>query len=518
MKIQALITTCAAAMLAGMFSLPASADPQDKWRNHWHNDSRKLRDKVTLEKIRAHQFALQKIADRNKATRASGTPGYDASAAYVKRTLQRRGYRVVEQVFEFPFFQELSDPILQLTQPALKDYVLDTDYGTMDYSGPGDVTAVLQQAGGIVLPPTPTPSSASGCDPADFNGFVPGNIALIQRGTCTFAAKAANAAAAGAAAVIIFNEGQPGRTDNFGGTLGGPVTIPVLSASFAVGEELAGYASATVRVKTDTLSEIRPTTNVIAETRWGRGDRVVVVGAHLDSVLEGPGINDNGSGSATTLEVALQMARGSFKTRNKVRFIWFGAEESGLLGAEYYVANLTDEERAKIFLNLNFDMIGSPNAVRFVYDGDGSDTPDAGPDGSAAIEQVFLDYFSRKSLPNEATAFDGRSDYGPFIDAGIPAGGLFTGAEVLKTVEQAAIYGGEAGTAFDPCYHQACDDFNNVGTLGLRTLDEMSDAVAHAVITLGNRKDDIKAPPAAKAKVARVSKESRLYRGSKLQR
>ncbi|NJM30846.1 MAG: M20/M25/M40 family metallo-hydrolase, partial [Rhizobiales bacterium] len=414
------------------------------------------------------------------------------------------------------------DPVLQQTQPNIKDYVLDTDYGTMDYSASGDVTAVLQNAGGIVIPPNPAPppNSASGCDPADFTGFVPGNIALIQRGTCSFAQKVENATAAGASAAIVFNEGNPGRTDNFGGTLGAPVTIPVLSASFAVGEELAALASPTVRVKTETLSEIRNTVNLLAEKRHHRhsnSNRVVVVGAHLDSVFEGPGIHDNGSGSAALLEIALQMQRGGFRTRNAVRFAWWGAEESGLLGSEHYVTNLSDEERAKIFANLNFDMIGSPNAVRFVYDGDGSDTPDAGPAGSDVIEDVFLDYFAAKGLANKPTAFDGRSDYGPFIDVGIPAGGLFTGAEGLKTAEEAVIFGGEAGIAYDICYHQACDDINNVGSLGLKTLREMSDATAHAIITIGNRRDPL-VPPAARARVSRVELDNLPYRGGHLQR
>ena len=127
---------------------------------------------------------------------------------------------------------------------------------------------------------------------------------------------------------------------------------------------------------------------------------------------------------------------------------------------------------------LNFDMIGSPNFVRFVYDGDGSGTGTVGPNGSDVVEDVFLDYFG--SMPTEPTAFDGRSDYGPFIDVGIPAGGLFTGAEGIKTPEEAAIYGGTAGVAYDHCYHQACDNFGNID---LTALDQMSDAAAHAVLT-----------------------------------
>jgi Zn-dependent M28 family amino/carboxypeptidase len=231
-----------------------------------------------------------------------------------------------------------------------------------------------------------------------------------------------------------------------------------------------------------------PTQNVIAETKTGDPDKVIVVGAHLDSVGTGPGINDNGSGSAGILEIAEQLER--MKLRNKVRFVWFGAEESGLLGSEHYVASLTPEERARIGGMLNFDMIGSPNFVRFVYDGDLSEgdpgpmavSPEARP-GSAIIEDVFLDYFAAVRLATEPTAFDGRSDYGPFIApaGGIPAGGLFTGAEGIKTAEQAAIYGGTAGEQYDPCYHLSCD---NLGNLSLTALEQMGDAAAHATYVL----------------------------------
>jgi Zn-dependent M28 family amino/carboxypeptidase len=479
-------------------------------------NSTRLRDAVTVPNIRAHQLALQHIADANNGTRASGTPGFDASAAYVKSTLESAGYTVTELPFTFPFFQQNSPPEFDRVLPTPLVYVEVTDFSTMSYSGSGNPTAILQNAGGFVLPPTPLPSSASGCSPADFSGFVPGNIALIQRGTCTFAQKATNARAAGASAAVVFNEGNPGRTDNFGGTLGGPIDLPVLSASFAVGSALAALASPTVHVKTDTTSGTRNTSNILAETAGGRNDRVVVVGAHLDSVAEGAGIQDNGSGSATILEVAVQMKKFGFRPVNKVRFMWFGAEESGLLGSAYYVSTLNRNQIKKIGINLNFDMIASPNFVRFVYDGDGSHTPTPGPNGSGVIENVFRKYFARQGLPFEPTAFDGRSDYGPFIAVGIPAGGLFTGAEALKTQEQVAIYGGEEGLALDPCYHQACDTYDNVNEM---VLDEMSDAVADAVLQFAMRTTVVKDRSREDDRtLTSVAADSLDYRGSDLQR
>ena len=233
----------------------------------------------------------------------------------------------------------------------------------------------------------------------------------------------------------------------------------------------------------------RTTVNVIADSPKGKiKGETVVVGAHLDSVTEGPGINDNGSGSSTILEIAEQMAALKYtkKLQRQVRFAFWGAEENGTLGSEHYVENLTENQRAKIYANLNFDMVGSPNYVRFVYDGDGSDIPeDAGPPGSAAIEAIFTDYFASQGLASAPTAFDGRSDYGAFIAAGIPAGGLFSGAEGVKTAEQAATYGGTAGVAYDVCYHQACDTINNLST---QALYELGDAAAHATLTLAMSK------------------------------
>jgi len=441
-------------------------------------DTSELQEAVTAQGILEHLQALQAIADANGGTRASGTPGYDASVDYVVSRLEAAGYEVTIQEFEFPFFQALSPGELERVSPDSEVYTAEADFFTMEYSGSGDVRAPIQATNDVVIPPgAEAGTSNSGCEDADFAGFVEGNIALIQRGTCTFEEKIQNAIEAGASAVIIFNEGQEGRTDAFIGTLGRPFDIPVVFTSFAVGEELYDLSlegEVIVRVATGTVSEIRTTSNVIAELPGDRDDRVVVVGAHLDSVSEGPGINDNGSGSSMTLEIAEEMAAAGIEPTNTVRFIWFGAEEAGLLGSEYYVSQLTKRERKDIAVMLNFDMVGSPNYVRFVYDGD------AGPAGSGNVEDVFLDYFASVGLPVEPTPFDGRSDYGPFIAVGIPAGGLFTGAEEIKTEEQEAIYGGMAGIAYDPCYHQACDTIENVN---LEVLDQMADAAAHAVMT-----------------------------------
>jgi Zn-dependent M28 family amino/carboxypeptidase len=276
--------------------------------------------------------------------------------------------------------------------------------------------------------------------------------------------------------------------------------------SQADGAALIEQNGAEVTLDLRGLVEDRTTYNVIAETQTGRHNNVVMAGAHLDSVSEGAGINDNGSGSAALLETALQLGS-SPKVNNAVRFAWWSAEELGLLGSEYYVQNLTFEEQVDIALYLNFDMIGSPNAGYFTFDGDDSDGVGAGPGplGSAQIEAAFQDFFAATGVPIEGKDFDGRSDYGEFILNGIPAGGLFTGAEQVKTEAQAAKWGGTAGEAFDPCYHQACD---NLGNVDRAALGQNADAEAFVLASYAISTEDINGVPPRKARAkARAAAE-----------
>jgi len=457
-------------------SAPALADSTN-------NTSEKLRAAVTADGVLDHLEAFEAIGAANGGTRASGTPGFAASRDYVVAQLQAAGYHPDVQQFDFPFFRELVTPELDRTAPTATTYTTPTEFATMTYSGSGEVTAPVQ-AVDVVLPPTPAPSSTSGCEAADFAGFTPGNIALLQRGTCTFAVKAQNAEAAGASAAIVFNEGQPGRTATVAGTLGSPgFGIPVLGTSFALGQEWATTPGTTLHVMTQTESEIRTTWNVFAETATGDPSNVVMIGSHLDSVLAGPGVNDDGSGSASILEVAQQMAK--VRPINKVRFAWWGAEELNLLGSAHYVNGLSAAQLEDIALYLNFDMVASPNYALMVYDGDNSEFPVGpgaaeGPPGSAQIEDLFHDYYAGQGLKSAQTAFSGRSDYGPFIAKGIPAGGVFTGAEGVKSALQQSAFGGQAGVAYDVCYHQACDTLANVN---VQALDYNSDAIAHALLT-----------------------------------
>jgi aminopeptidase Y len=469
------VAGAAALVLAGVPAVAAAGPASCDTRTN--NTIEKLLECVTVAGVREHQAAFQAIANANQGIRTSGTPGYDASKDYVVQRLEAAGYDVSVQPFQFQTFITLSPTVLEQVSPPPTGPV---DTNIFSYSGSGDATAA------VTALPAPPADPTPGCEAGDFAGFPAGNIALIRRGSCTFAIKATNAFNAGAAGVIIYNN-QPGVIN---GTLGNTFTldIPVTSVTAAVGDQLAATPGLVMRLKTDTFRGLATTYNVLAETTRGDPNNVIMAGAHLDSVNAGPGIQDNGSGSAALIEVAEQMAK--VNPRNKVRFAWWGAEESGLVGSTYYVNNLSQAEQDKITLYLNFDMIGSPNHVFFIYDGDDSDAvgAPAGPAGSAQIEKTFESFFDRVGQPFKGTDFSGRSDYGPFIAVGIPAGGLFTGAEGIKTVEEAAIWGGTAGEQYDPCYHLACDTFDNIN---LFALDVNSDAVAYAVLQYAMNTQDI---------------------------
>jgi Zn-dependent M28 family amino/carboxypeptidase len=514
-------------------------------------DTSQIRAGVTMTGIVQHMTAFQTIANANNGTRAAATPGYDASLAYVQQRLEAAGYDPVLHEFDFAHWVQNGPALLQRQgQPA---YTEGTDYVVAQFSGSGTLTNLpLATTNDITLAPTGDPGSGtSGCEVEDWGGQnLDGKIALIERGTCTFVAKIELAKSLGAEGVLIFNDGYPTRIEPF--QIGAPpfIGIPVAMTSFGVGSALynaiqAGGVNVSFNVDATTTEVTQY--NLLADT-GGNPRRTVVVGGHLDSVEEGPGINDNGSGTGSILELAEEIAERGVEPRNRIRFAFWGAEEAGLVGSIAYVHDLiASGEIKKIEANLNFDMLASPNFVRFVYDGDNSTGEGVkGPNGSDTIEQVFLDYFQSQGLPTEPTAFDGRSDYGEFIANGVPAGGLFSGAEGIKTAAEAATYGGAAGVWYDPCYHQDCDTLSTVtgrppadadGMLGksptllpvgngLVSLDQLADGVAHATWTLANSTSalvsSVHRAPGAKVRAAsaKTRKANRLrakrlaYRGS----
>ena len=467
--------------------------PQQACDRRDNNSYAKLLECVRLTEVREHQLELQKIADANNGTRADNTPGYLESVEYVADTMRAAGWSV--DVVDFRY--DYADVLLRQLQTVQATFPSNPAVGT----GEGDVT-------GNVIPVdvnlTGDRANSSGCNgPAvggptnDFAGVDlsgPTDIVLLQRGTCAFADKARNAAAAGAEAVVLFNQGDSvGAGDRFGPvnpTLA-PFTvgIPVVGTSFDAGVSLAQPGS-TAQVRVDFT--VRTSYNVFAELPGVNTENVVMAGAHLDSVPAGPGINDNGSGTAVLLEVAEQLAH--HVPQNTLRFAWWGAEELGLLGSTAWVNSLSDEELGEIALYLNFDMVGSPNHVFMVYDANQSSfvAPVPVPAGSVAIETVFESYYTYAGVEYDDTQFSGRSDYQAFIVNGIPSSGLFTGAEVRKTAEQAEIWGGTAGQQFDPCYHLACDTYanNNDTALGVN-----ADAVAWAVLTFAYSTESVNGVP-----------------------
>jgi len=400
---------------------------------------------VSITNIMSHLEAFQAIAVLNGGNRAAQYSGYNASVNYVTSILsEKTNYTVTVQPFNFQITEEVSTPEFQQISPSAETYVRGVDFRTMTYTGSGDVQS-------------PVTSCDDGCESSDFSGFTSGNVAVIARGTCDFSTKVDNAVAAGAPGVLIYNyEGE----GSFSGTLGSIKDVPVFGIGHDLGVSLI-ESSAVVRMFSDEETVTVYTSNVIADTTTGDADQVIVVGSHLDSVPAGPGINDNGSGSATNLELATSLFASNLTLTNKVRFAWWGAEELGLLGSEYYVSQAIESgEINNIACNLNFDMLGSPNYFRGVYDGNGAASDIR--TGSVNIQNLLTTYFDFADLPWNLTAFTGRSDYGPFIENGIPAGGLFTGAEVIKPKEYRADYGGLANASFDTCYHADCDDIYNI--------------------------------------------------------
>jgi Zn-dependent M28 family amino/carboxypeptidase len=228
--------------------------------------------------------------------------------------------------------------------------------------------------------------------------------------------------AAGAAGVLIMNEGTDGRTDAFSGQLSELATIPVVGVSYELGRslEIAARDGATVRLEVNAVTGKRLTRNVLADTAFNSDSSLIIVGAHLDSVPEGPGINDNGSGSAVVLEAALRLAQGPTQGRGGVRFAFWGAEERGLIGSRHHVASLSEEMRRHIALYINLDMVGSPNFARFVQGAA------ATGDGLAAVvRRELLAEFREHNLSVEERA-EGRfgSDGASFSQKGIPTMGL----------------------------------------------------------------------------------------------
>ncbi|OPX07701.1 M28 family metallopeptidase [Mycobacterium sp. AT1] len=426
-----------------------------------------LKDRVSTDAMMAHLKKLQDIADANGGNRALGSPGYDASVDYVVQTLRDKGFDVQTDDFEvrIPFADE---PVVTVGGQRIKAAPLMYTAGTPK----GGVA-------GRLVPARTGPRP--GCKASDYDGLdVAGAVVLVDRGACPFGDKQVVAAERGAVAVIVAN--NEGGDDIGGGTLGEgtEVKIPAVSISKDDGARLRDEPAETT-IAVNAGVRVDHTRNVIAQTKTGATDNVVMAGAHLDSVREGPGINDNGSGVAAVLETAVQLGS-SPDIKNAVRFGFWAAEEEGLVGSTEYVKTLDVEALKDIALYLNFDMLASPNPGYFTYDGDQSapPTPDVPrvPEGSAGIERLLSAYLNDAGKEPRDTSFDGRSDYDGFTQAGIPAGGLFSGAEDKMTADEAKLWGGAADQPFDPNYHESSDTYAH---LDRTALDIQGKGVAYAI-------------------------------------
>jgi Iap family predicted aminopeptidase len=379
-------------------------------------------ERIATAGLDAHLQALQHIAREHDGNRSAGTEGERETAAYIARTLRAAGYRVSTQAVPVTTFEERSRPRLTAGGRAF-------EVRSFRFSGSGTVTGTVRRT-----------SAPLGCTARAYADVGRGGVALARRGTCAFRVKALAAQRAGAAALLVADT----RLVR-GGTLArAGVRIPVLAVSAATAEAVAGER---VRLRVDATTSTRPSVNVLAEAGAAGAPRVVMAGGHLDSVPEGPGLNDNGSGVAALLETAQALGGGRpLPDGTALRFGFWGAEEVGLVGSRRYVEGLSGAERARVAAYVNLDMVGTPAETPAVYDGD------------EAIQAAL-----RAQLGERAPERDlgGSSDHASFAAADIPVGGISTG--------------------LDACYHQRCDTLDNVDR---RVLTRSAKAAGGALVTL----------------------------------
>jgi hypothetical protein len=503
-------------LTAGLLA-PASAGAVSEpgCQNRVNDTPAKLIPCIRTADLWSHMQNFQAIADANPGpdgmpSRNSGEPGYKASVDYVASVMRAAGYNVTIQTYHFDYFSFVGIPQFSEVSPTAHDYALVDEWNPGRSNG--STTAEVQPAGGIVIPPTPTPSSASGCSPADFSTFVAGRVALIQRGTCNFGVKVLNAQAAGATGVIIFNEGNPGRTSVFNGSLVDASgksfipTIPVAFTSFDAGSSLynqyqqAVGSSTSLPVVTLNIASIeRPNTedyNVIADSKGGDPNSVLVVDAHLDAIF-GAGMLDNASGSATILDIAQMMRK--VNPLHKLRFIWFGGEELGLLGSSYYVNNLSPTDLGHIGYDLDADVTATPNYIIGVLDPAAPDffgrtVSTTFPSNVYGPSQISRDqsiqYFDSIGLNHELFSPVGTDAFN-FNAAGIPASGLLTGQDCCKTQAEVDLFGGSLGNyeGHVPSFDGGCVDnpfrwCDNLSNNDPVVLTFMSQAFANTVVRM----------------------------------
>lgn len=412
-------------------------------------DSESLQHRIRIENLKSRAEALYDITRRSEddcghPTRVIGSPGHAGTLDYIRETLAGLGgyYDVSRQVFS-AVVGNVTEARLVIGHAVPNSTAFSLTPPTKDKEPVyGDLVLVR----------------GSGCQGDAYPDSTAGNIALVRRGACSFGQKSELAGRAGATALVVVNDDD----GELHGTLGtpSPHQVATFGLSKADGDKFIdelekGHkldAIAYMDADVDTIQ----TANVIAQTVHGDADNCVFLGGHSDGVAEGPGINDDGSGSLSVLEIAVQLSH--YRVNNCVRFAWWAAEEEGLVGSDFYVASLDDEENKKIRLFMDYDMLASPNFGYQVYNATNAENPA----GSQQLRDLYVDWFDKHGFNHTLIPFDGRSDYDGFIRHGIPAGGITSGADGVKTKEEEDMFGGKAGQWYDQCYHQACDDLDNL--------------------------------------------------------
>ncbi|HEX9833967.1 MAG TPA: M28 family peptidase [Mycobacterium sp.] len=449
------------------------------------NLAAELAGKVTADGMYTHLNELQKIADANGGNRANGTPGYDASVDYVAQFLQDRGFDVQIPEFEVLDRTEGGDPQLTI--------------GGRNHSVDQASLLITTPRGGLNAVTLRPQKAAAGCRSADY-GTAPmkGAIAIVDDKGCSIVDKQNAAVDNGAVGVLVVSDPGPGGspaglfTPGYYQKLTVPVGVIGNDANAALRR-----TTAPVKLVLDSKPVMKKARNVLAQTKSGDTRNVVMVGAHLDSSPRSPGINDDGSGLAAVLEAAAALGSAP-RIRNAVRFALWGSEENSLQGATKYIRGLPRGQLDEIALYLNLDMIGSPNAGYFTYDGDQSAQPNPEiplrtvPDGSAGIERTLAGYLNTAGVRPADMPLTRYTDYYPFLSVGVPVGGLTAGGSQLKTEVQARLWGGRAGVAYDPNYRTPRDTVDNIDR---DALSVMGSTAAFAVGTYAQSVEGVNGVP-----------------------
>jgi Zn-dependent M28 family amino/carboxypeptidase len=417
-------------------------------------------DEVTVDGMLMHLEALQAIADAHDGTRVAGSSGFDASTRYVADVLRATGYEVTFPSTEVPFFEQHGPSSFELIEPERRRWIDGRDFRATLFSASGDVRAAIDRVQG-------------GCRGGDFAGFRVGAVAVIEPShACFRRLQVVNAERAGAVAVIAVStaaRGSPLRP-----TLVSPagIDVPVLSVTAETGEQLVEHSI--VRIRTDVSTSFRAVRSVVAELPGSGGGNVVMLGGHLDSVMDGPGINDDGSGVAMLLETARWAA--GLKPAPSVRFAFWAGEEEGLYGSWAYAHELRPDELERIAVYLNLDMVGSSNFITFVYEPSPTHS-----EISHRVAELFASALHDLGAESQPLDLQGASDHAAFEDVGVPTGGLYSGSQEVKEPAQAEDIWEIAGGKLDPCYHQPCDTIDNVSD---RALELHSLALVHVLTVL----------------------------------